>query len=102
MSSVAKQSSLALTAEVETLHKKVDRLARLIVDHPDEDRSIAGFCRRQGISRGTFYNQQKLGKAPRVAHVGSRRIITPESEREWELAREAEGAAAKAAAAPSR
>lgn len=41
------------------------------------------FCRRNRISRGTFYNLRKRRKGPRVMKVGSRTIVTPEAEDDW-------------------
>jgi hypothetical protein len=49
--------------------------------------------RRQGISRAFYYLLKKRRKAPREMAAGTRRIITPEAEREWELDRESEAAA---------
>jgi hypothetical protein len=57
-----------------------------------QNRSIAGFCARQGFSRAHYYNLKKQRKGPREAHAGSRVIITPEAERDWERDREAEAA----------
>jgi hypothetical protein len=45
--------------------------------------SIDEFCREHGFSRATFYNLKKVGKAPRVMHVGARRIITDEAAAAW-------------------
>ena len=48
--------------------------------HP---RSIDAFCARNGISRGTFYNLAKVGRAPAVLKLGSRTVITEEAEADW-------------------
>jgi hypothetical protein len=58
------------------------------------DRSVTGFCRRWSVSRFLFYQLRKIGKAPAVMHVGGRTLISPESERAWILAREAEATTA--------
>jgi len=47
--------------------------------------SISNFCRNYGISRGTFYNLEKVGKAPRTLQLGRRRVIPVASIREWEI-----------------
>jgi predicted DNA-binding transcriptional regulator AlpA len=45
--------------------------------------SINEFCRAHGISRAMFYKLEKQGLAPRVMHVGSRRLISDEAGAEW-------------------
>jgi len=80
-----------LAEEVADLRRQVVRLVGLIQEPPDKDRSIEGFCRRQNISKSFFYKLKEQGKAPRVAHVGARRIVTPEAERDWVRDREREG-----------
>jgi predicted DNA-binding transcriptional regulator AlpA len=87
----AVNTSQRLSKVVDDLRHQIAALRR------SQDRSIAGFCARQSISRAHFYNLQKQGKAPRVAHVGSRRIITPEAERDWGREREAEATRARRA-----
>jgi hypothetical protein len=49
------------------------------------DRSIAGFCRRWGISRPTFYEWDKRGLAPKTVQPipGGHRKITEEEEAAW-------------------
>jgi hypothetical protein len=49
------------------------------------DRSIAGFCRRWGIVRSTFYEWQKRGIAPRTVQPipGGMHRITEEEEAVW-------------------
>jgi hypothetical protein len=89
----------SLTDEVADLRRQVSRLVGLIQQPPDADRSIAGFCRRQNISRAFFYALRARGQAPRVAHAGARRIITPEAEADWEHERELEGTQATESAA---
>lgn len=46
--------------------------------------SISEFCRSYGISRGTFYNLEKIGEAPRTLQIGRRRVIPVASIQEWE------------------
>jgi hypothetical protein len=50
------------------------------------DPSINGFCLRKGISRQTYNNYDRAGKAPRTIQVvpGGRRIITPAEEAIWD------------------
>ncbi len=48
------------------------------------------WCALRGISRGTAYNLEKRGQAPRMYFVGSRKFISVESDHEWVAAREAE------------
>jgi predicted DNA-binding transcriptional regulator AlpA len=50
-------------------------------NHP---RSVDAFCERQGFCRATLYNLWKSGRGPRFMKVGSRRIITPEAEADWQ------------------
>lgn len=52
--------------------------------------SIGEFCEAYGISRGTFYNLEKIGKAPRTMQIGSRRIIAVDSLANWNRQREGE------------
>ena len=44
---------------------------------------IVEFCRRNGISRSTFYNLQAEGRAPRTFNVGRRVLISKEAAAEW-------------------
>lgn len=50
--------------------------------------TIPEFCQANRISRGSFYNLKKAGKAPRLMIVGNRVLISPEANAEWRLARE--------------
>jgi hypothetical protein len=85
------QDISTLWIEVAELRRQVLRLMRLLgQDRANNDRSIAGFCRRQGISRAHYYNLKKIGKAPREMASGTRRTITPQAEADWEAEREAE------------
>ena len=54
------------------------------------DPSIAGFCRRQKISRAHYYNEKNAGRGPREYRVGTLVRISPEAETEWVRAREAD------------
>jgi hypothetical protein len=82
-----------LSTQVADLKRQVAALLKLLAP-PDTDRSISGFCKRKGISRSHFYKLKEQNKAPRIAHAGYRRFITPEAERDWDIEREAEGAEA--------
>ena len=53
-------------------------------------RSITDFCRAHGISRATFYNLAKIGKAPRTMRVAGRRLVSIEAERDWRRQMEAD------------
>lgn len=64
--------------------------------------SIDGFCARQGISRGSYYNLRKAGKGPQEFRVGTRVVITREAERQWREARQAAAEAERLAAAEKR
>ena len=55
--------------------------------------SISEFCKRNNISRATYYNLQKKGIGPRVIKIGTRTIISVEAGAEWR--RMMEEAAAK-------
>jgi len=46
--------------------------------------SIKEFCRRQSISRGSYYKLVKSGRAPTVMMVGDRPLITARAERKWQ------------------
>lgn len=50
--------------------------------------TIEEFCKSHRISRGTFYNLQKAGIAPRVMRVGKRVMISAEAAADWRRARE--------------
>ena len=51
--------------------------------------SIDEFCEAHGISRATYYNLKKVGKAPREMRVLTRKIISEESAAEWRRCMEA-------------
>lgn len=59
--------------------------------------SIDQFCRAYGISRATFYNLKKDGKAPAVLNVGRRPLITIPAADAWEVAMAANSQTAVAA-----
>jgi hypothetical protein len=50
--------------------------------------SIDEFCRRHGISRGTYYNLKTRGLGPREARAMSRVIISVEAAADWRRQRE--------------
>jgi hypothetical protein len=45
--------------------------------------SIEEFCRRHGISRGTYYNLRAAGEGPKEKRVMSRVLIAKEAAHEW-------------------
>jgi hypothetical protein len=45
--------------------------------------SIAEFCRRHSICRGTYYNLQAAGVGPRETRAMSRVLISREAAQEW-------------------
>jgi hypothetical protein len=44
---------------------------------------IASFCAAHNISRSTFYNLVRAGKAPRLMHIGARVLISREAAADW-------------------
>jgi predicted DNA-binding transcriptional regulator AlpA len=50
--------------------------------------SIDQFVKANRISRATFYNLMKRGKAPRTFRVGRRRLVSHEAAAEWQRAME--------------
>jgi hypothetical protein len=58
--------------------------------------TIPEFCERHRISVAFFYELKKIKKAPRVTHLGTRRIITDEDAAAWRkaMAEASESAAA--------
>ena len=83
----------ALQADVAQIKDQVELLVRLAVGKAPRDPSIAGFCRRKGISRGLYIKLRNAGKGPRESAAGVRRIISPEAEADWDKEREAEAVA---------
>jgi hypothetical protein len=57
--------------------------------------SLMRWCRRNSISRATFYRWQKLGLAPRVIRVRGKNLITKQDDLAWREARRAESIAAE-------
>lgn len=51
--------------------------------------NVPVFCRRNSISPAFYFKMKKLGYGPVEMAVGTRRIITPESEARWRREREA-------------
>jgi predicted DNA-binding transcriptional regulator AlpA len=51
--------------------------------------TIPNFCRAHGISTAFFYLLQQRGEAPRVMHVGARRLISIEEAAAWRKERTA-------------
>jgi hypothetical protein len=60
-------------------------MARHAPKTQQRDASLDGFCRRWGVSRVTFWNWQKAGKAPRVIQPvpGGRMMISEAEEAAW-------------------
>lgn len=52
--------------------------------------TISQWCERHKLSRASFYNLMKAGKAPRIMKVGSAVRITDDADRDWCRAREAD------------
>jgi predicted DNA-binding transcriptional regulator AlpA len=52
--------------------------------------TIDQWCEKHNLSRSTFYNLKKIGKAPRFIKVMECIRITEAADREWCAAREAE------------
>jgi predicted DNA-binding transcriptional regulator AlpA len=55
--------------------------------------NIIEFCQRHNLSRSAFYELQRIGQAPRIMRVGSRRMISREAAADWRREREAVPAA---------
>lgn len=60
--------------------------------------TIPEWCALRKISRATFYNLIKAGKAPRTMKIGRAVRISEEADRDWVRACEAAAARAKEAA----
>jgi predicted DNA-binding transcriptional regulator AlpA len=54
--------------------------------------SIDEFCTDHGISRATFYNLKKIGRAPLEMKIGARRLISVEAAAAWRRQMEAQAA----------
>lgn len=54
--------------------------------------SIDEFCRAYGISRGTFYNLERAGKAPKTLKLGARRVVPVAAIEAWERSQLGEAA----------
>lgn len=46
-------------------------------------KTIAEFCRDNRFSKATFYNLEAIGRAPATIRIGSRVLISTESEAAW-------------------
>jgi hypothetical protein len=66
------------------------RRGRRIERQPDDVHSIASFCQSNGISITTYFVLKRQGKGPREMKVGKLVLITPEAEKDWRKAREAD------------
>jgi predicted DNA-binding transcriptional regulator AlpA len=49
----------------------------------DTLQSIPEFCNENGISRAFFYKLKSQGKAPKIAKLGSRSVVTPKARQDW-------------------
>jgi hypothetical protein len=83
----------ALRHDIAHLKEQIASILSVLGISKRRDPSIAGFCRRHGISRGTYLNLRRRGKAPREVAAGTRRIITEQAEADWIAERESEAAA---------
>jgi len=54
--------------------------------------TIAQFCDDHDISRTTFYELERTGKAPRTMKVGRRKLISQEAQADWRRTMEEENA----------
>jgi excisionase family DNA binding protein len=46
--------------------------------------TVAEFCEANRLSRATFYNLLREGKAPQIMKVGRRTLIPADAVREWQ------------------
>ena len=44
---------------------------------------ILEFCQRHGLSRSTFYNLEKIGRAPKVMRLGAKIMVSKEAMADW-------------------
>jgi hypothetical protein len=73
------QPTLAqLMAKLLELERTIEKLLK------QGDRSVVGFCLRQGISESHYFDLKKAGLGPRVSFAETKQIITPAAEREWQ------------------
>jgi len=54
--------------------------------------TLAQWCAFRKISRSTYYNLAKVGKAPRIMLLGKKITITEKADADWCRDREAESA----------
>lgn len=59
---------------------------------------ISAFCKRNGISRGMYYKMKKQGLGPTEFRVGTKPLISHESDAAWRRRMEALNASADNAA----
>jgi predicted DNA-binding transcriptional regulator AlpA len=59
--------------------------------------TLSDWAEMNGISRGHFYNLQKVGKAPRTFKLGAKRLVSAEANADWLREREAEAAKTRVA-----
>jgi len=48
--------------------------------------TLPTFWERNGLSKTSYYNLKRLGRAPREINIGSKAMISPEAEAEWRRA----------------
>lgn len=76
----------ALIAKIDSLEAQIAGILTIIgaTKHRERDSSIKGFCARHGISRTTYLNLRRRGKAPRETRVSANRVtITEADEAAW-------------------
>ena len=54
----------------------------------DLPRTIVEFCRRNGLSRTSYFELRRRGQAPREMRLLSKVLISPEAESDWRRERE--------------
>lgn len=51
---------------------------------PDPYMTVSEWCGLRRISRTQFYRLRSCGRAPDLLYIGSKPVITPAADREWE------------------
>jgi hypothetical protein len=64
------------------INQRTARMTTTMTDDVDSY-SIEEFCRRNGISKGTFYNLRAAGEGPKEKRVRSRVLISKVAAAEW-------------------
>lgn len=88
---VRKQNIDVIGAQIK--NAEGEQKVRRIPPRPlDGSFTIDEWCAKHRFCRQTFYNLQRIEKAPRTYTVGARRYISAEADQDWIEAREAEEA----------